>query len=143
MQILRFPHRFQLILFMLAPLVMSLTLALLIDIVSGRWLAPRRRRALRKPTTPAPQRTKPKDAVRVRARSELLVALLATACIGAVFFTPFWSNNPYRSVFGSGSMAGFLAPFPLHDLKELKQDCLLYTSPSPRDRQKSRMPSSA
>ena len=27
--------------------------------------------------------------------------------------------------------------------KELINDCLLYTSPSPRDRQKSRMPSSA
>ena len=27
--------------------------------------------------------------------------------------------------------------------RELSQDCLLYTSPSPRDRQKSRMPSSA
>ena len=29
------------------------------------------------------------------------------------------------------------------DLLEQFQDCLLYTSPSPRDRQKSRMPSSA
>ena len=29
-----------------------------------------------------------------------------------------------------------------HDLEQL-MDCLLYTSPSPRDRQKSRMPSSA
>ena len=28
-------------------------------------------------------------------------------------------------------------------LNELRNDCLLYTSPSPRDRQKSRMPSSA
>ena len=28
-------------------------------------------------------------------------------------------------------------------LKVLGKDCLLYTSPSPRDRQKSRMPSSA
>ena len=27
--------------------------------------------------------------------------------------------------------------------KQLSSDCLLYTSPSPRDRQKSRMPSSA
>ena len=27
--------------------------------------------------------------------------------------------------------------------KQLDKDCLLYTSPSPRDRQKSRMPSSA
>ena len=31
---------------------------------------------------------------------------------------------------------------PLFDTKQF-QDCLLYTSPSPRDRQKSRMPSSA
>jgi hypothetical protein len=29
------------------------------------------------------------------------------------------------------------------ELFKLKNDCLLYTSPSPRDRQKSRMPSSA
>ena len=29
------------------------------------------------------------------------------------------------------------------DLAALTLDCLLYTSPSPRDRQKSRMPSSA
>ena len=28
-------------------------------------------------------------------------------------------------------------------IKEKYKDCLLYTSPSPRDRQKSRMPSSA
>ena len=47
-------------------------------------------------------------------------------------------------------------PVPLEDLKqhadklvaalgskEIYRDCLLYTSPSPRDRQKSRMPSSA
>ena len=32
----------------------------------------------------------------------------------------------------------------LHDLREYGEgSCLLYTSPSPRDRQKSRMPSSA
>ena len=29
------------------------------------------------------------------------------------------------------------------ELSQLIKDCLLYTSPSPRDRQKSRMPSSA
>ena len=29
------------------------------------------------------------------------------------------------------------------ELKKLYKNCLLYTSPSPRDRQKSRMPSSA
>ena len=30
-----------------------------------------------------------------------------------------------------------------HQKKQMSDDCLLYTSPSPRDRQKSRMPSSA
>ena len=28
-------------------------------------------------------------------------------------------------------------------IRRVREDCLLYTSPSPRDRQKSRMPSSA
>ena len=32
---------------------------------------------------------------------------------------------------------------PLSDLQAMYNGCLLYTSPSPRDRQKSRMPSSA
>lgn len=41
--------------------------------------------------------------------------------MAAVFFTPFWSNAAYRDVFGSGNMAGFLSPFPLHDLTELKE----------------------
>ena len=38
------------------------------------------------------------------------------------------------------------AIFALRDMRDLLsgvKDCLLYTSPSPRDRQKSRMPSSA
>ena len=33
--------------------------------------------------------------------------------------------------------------FPVEDLKTLRHVCLLYTSPSPRDRTRSRMPSSA
>lgn len=132
-QILRFPHRFQLILFMLAPLVMSLTLAYLIDLVSGRWLRPagpgRSRRGSRtagraRPTA-APRAAAPAGAVGRAAarlvRGEWVVKLLATACVGAVFFTPFLSNDVYRQVFSSGNMAGFLAPFPLDDLKQVKK----------------------
>ncbi|MDH3306509.1 MAG: hypothetical protein OEO77_03170, partial [Acidimicrobiia bacterium] len=37
-QVLRFPHRFQLILFMLAPMVMTLGLAWSIDALHGRWI---------------------------------------------------------------------------------------------------------
>lgn len=145
-QILRFPHRFQLILFMLAPLVMSLTLAYLIDLVSGRWLGPARPRRGRRRTRPAVQvravprvrvespagvperppspRSQPRVPARVAARllrGEWVVKLLATACIGAVFFTPFLSNDVYRQVFASGNMAGFLSPFPLADLQQVKR----------------------
>ena len=43
----------------------------------------------------------------------------------------------------SGVSAGALAAVFYADGKEPYHMCLLYTSPSPRDRQKSRMPSSA
>ncbi|OLF07062.1 hypothetical protein [Actinophytocola xanthii] len=121
-QVLRFPHRFQLILFMLAPLVMSLTIAYLIDSMSGRVLRQGRPRAPHPPKRGRHRRRRPVNAALVRfARSELATKLVATACVGAVFFAPFWSNDAYRTVFGSGNMAGFLSPFPLSDLKQLKQ----------------------
>ena len=41
----------------------------------------------------------------------------------------------------AGALKSFSIPIP--PLEEQKRICLLYTSPSPRDRQKSRMPSSA
>ena len=44
---------------------------------------------------------------------------------------------------GSGSTFGSIDENIDLDLSNLQEICLLYTSPSPRDRQKSRMPSSA
>ena len=55
---------------------------------------------------------------------------------------PALKNKYYFNYGGQG-------PLPKSSLEaivktwEIIQDCLLYTSPSPRDRQKSRMPSSA
>ena len=47
-------------------------------------------------------------------------------------------SNPHGADFD------YAAEFQQLDLDEVKADiCLLYTSPSPRDREKSRMPSSA
>ena len=45
----------------------------------------------------------------------------------------------------AGSLGGLLAHFPETEFEQIRipYTCLLYTSPSPRDRQKSRMPSSA
>ena len=45
-------------------------------------------------------------------------------------------------VFSLSGAAGALAAEP-NNSDELLEDCLLYTSPSPRDKRQSRMPSSA
>ena len=69
-----------------------------------------------------------------------MVKSLATFCLGLLAFG-FASCDDELDV-----MQAY--PFTVETMsvpKELKQGetCLLYTSPSPRDRQKSRMPSSA
>lgn len=108
-QVLRFPHRFQLILFMLAPMVMSLTLAFGIDLLSGRLAA---REQANHHRLGARRRT--------GTASQTLIQLTATLWIASVFFTPFWSNQPYRTVYSNGTFGDFLAPYPLDDLKALK-----------------------
>jgi hypothetical protein len=143
-QVLRFPHRFQLILFMLAPLVMSLTLAYFIDAVGGSWARSAAGPAVSRSTGPVrrvagrwtaqlsagrarlrpparPRTALSREPGRVAAHTANFLRLLATVCIASVFFMPFWSSDPYRTVFASGNLAGFLSPFPLGDLKELKQ----------------------
>ncbi len=40
--------------------------------------------------------------------------------LGSVFFVPFLSNAPYRSVYGSGDFDGFFSAYPVVELKELK-----------------------
>ena len=47
------------------------------------------------------------------------------------------------SFFGGDEEEAFDQPAELVDFTPMLDVCLLYTSPSPRDRQKSRMPSSA
>src|SRR5674476_508369 len=44
---------------------------------------------------------------------------------------------------GYGAVCAMPNTVPVADTAEICEYCLLYTSPSPRDRQKSRMPSSA
>lgn len=101
-QVLRFPHRFQLILFALAPALMTLSLAWGIDRLLGR----RASRGAR------PQRTGRVD----------IVALTATGvALGTLFFGPFLSNEPYRNVYGSGDFNGFASAYPVDELAEVKQ----------------------
>ena len=57
-----------------------------------------------------------------------------------------WRNSPRFKALLSGIVQvlqdKIIDPFLIME-RALNPDCLLYTSPSPRDRQKSRMPSSA
>ncbi|MBA8814997.1 hypothetical protein FHX48_000049 [Microbacterium halimionae] len=107
-QVLRFPHRFQLILFMLAPLVMSLGLAWAIGGLHRRWLG-QRDVAISAAFSPE------------RARDSAILRATASVVVASVFFAPFWANANYRTVFGSGDFGTFLAPYPVGDLKEVKR----------------------
>ena len=60
--------------------------------------------------------------------------------VGATLDT---SSTRYDPRSGSFAASNSLAPYPLMCTGWRIYTCLLYTSPSPRDRQKSRMPSSA
>lgn len=102
-QVLRFPHRFQLIIFALAPMIMTLTLTLAADNLYSK--------------------TKQKYTDKSKSkffRSPLLTRLAVTILTGLIFFIPFWSNSPYRKVYGSGNFGHFLTPVELRDLKSLK-----------------------
>lgn len=99
-QVLRFPHRFQLILFMLGPLLMSLPLAWAADRLHLRWVDRR--------------------SVHESARIVQPTYVALTVALGTCFFLPFLSNTPYRSVYGSGDFNGFFNAYPVQELKELK-----------------------
>ena len=103
-QVLRFPHRFQLILFMLGPLLMSLPLIRAIDwahgIVTGPSNQPGRTRAIAGTST----------------------VIAVSIALGSVFFLPFLSNPAYREVFTSGNFQDFASPYPVDDLKEIKDE---------------------
>lgn len=122
-QVLRFPHRFQLLLFVLAPLVMSLALSWVVDALLTRWML---RRDSASAAAPASTDGATVDggagvaAARRRQRDGMLLRACAVVAVGTVFFTPLLSNANYRTVFLSGDFGTFLAPYPLEDLDELK-----------------------
>jgi hypothetical protein len=117
-QVLRFPHRFQLLLFVLAPLVMSLTIAWTIDALLKRWM--RRRDA----AAAASSQIASAASDRRRHRDAIVLRGAAVVAVSTVFFAPLLSNENYRQVFFSGDFGTFMAPYPVGDLAELK-DALL------------------
>ena len=87
-------------------------------------------------------------AIRVGLNLEKGQEVIATAPIEAVDFVRLLAEKAYREgaslftvIYGDQELAR--KRLALAPEEGLDKACLLYTSPSPRDRQKSRMPSSA
>lgn len=95
-QVLRFPHRFQLILFMLAPLLLALPIAWALGVVARRS--------------------------RRRTRRSALAPIALTMVLSSSLFVPIMYNQSYRSAYTSGDFGGFLSAYPVADLKALKSE---------------------
>lgn len=98
-QVLRFPHRFQLVLFMLGPLLMTLPLAWAIERLNDRHGV---------------------RATRSNTRASLVTRIALTIAVGSVFFVPLLANSNYRETYASGNFSHFATPYPVDDLQELK-----------------------
>jgi hypothetical protein len=94
-QVLRFPHRFELIMLMMACVLLPISTLWL-----HQWLA----------------KKLPSTSFQLRKYFPVLMVVL--------FFIPFFSNAPYRNTFFSGNFSGFLTPYPVEPLKEVKENLL-------------------
>ena len=116
-QVLRFPHRFQLILFMLAPLLLALPIAWALSVLTRRVEA----RAIQLNTSPGQHRGRQWRYRRPGTGSAVVpVALTIVLTLG--FFTPLLSNENYRSAYATGDFSGFMAAYPVEDLSDLKDE---------------------
>ena len=65
------------------------------------------------------------------------ILIIGAGAMGSAFSVPCVENNNNVSLMGTHLEDSLI------EMIKSKNNCLLYTSPSPRDRQKGRMPSSA
>ena len=93
-QVLRFPHRFELIMLMMACVLLPMSYLWVHKSVLDKL---------------------PVGWVRLRRYLPILMV--------GLFFVPFFSNAPYRTVFFSGNFSGFLTPYPWTHLKKSSRIC--------------------
>jgi len=104
-QVLRFPHRFELILFMMACILMPISLSQLIQ-WAQEWL---RKRGAARP------------------RLTNTAAWTLAPVMTMLFFAPLFSAWQYRDTYLSGDFRAFLSPYPVTPLQEVRD--LLVTMP--------------
>ncbi len=109
-QVLRFPHRFELILFMIACILMPISLTMTVQwVLAGlrRW-----------------EHSAGPTAGTAAMLSRKAAQWLAAPLLSLLFMAPLFSSWQYRDTFLSGNMMGFLAPYPVTPLKEVKNELL-------------------
>ena len=116
-QVLRFPHRFQLILFMLGPLLLAIPVAWALGVL-GRRAAVRATQL----SSSSEHLGAGQGNVGRRVRGTAVIPVALTIALSLGIFTPLLSNETYRSAYGSGDFGGFLAAYPLEDLNDLKDE---------------------
>jgi hypothetical protein len=99
-QVLRFPHRFQLIMLMMSLILLPISALWLQSWVAEKWSAYRERK----------QRT-----------GESLLHKHMAVTMAVLCLVPMWSIPEYRTVLASGDMHHFLRPYPLGPLTEVKR----------------------
>jgi hypothetical protein len=114
-QVLRFPHRFELIQFMLACVLFSIVFIWLFETVKAEITA-----RLARPTVPGrPWLTKIIQQASQRSKKMPNWLPLVTAAL--LFLAPLLSSYEYRLVFFSGNFDHFLTPYPVAPLKQVKE----------------------
>lgn len=116
-QVLRFPHRFQLILFMLAPLLLALPIAW----AMGAFARRAEKQANQLNASPR-QRRGGRWRYRRPAIGSAAVPVALTIALSLGFFAPLLSNSTYRAAYTSGDFGGFLSAYPVEDLNDLKDE---------------------
>ncbi len=114
-QVLRFPHRFELILFMLACILLSITLIWIYNALEKKSAAWRKNPVLVE-SAPTPEtRLLPPNPI---SQTVPWITLILAAFL---FMVPLLSSYEYRLVFFSGDFDHFLTPYPVLPLKQVKE----------------------
>ena len=117
-QVLRFPHRFELVTLMVATILISISLVWLHDTFMKKgydkliwvWTGKRREE----------KNTKQQKQVAATWDAKKFIPIMMVV----LFMIPIFSNESYRIVFSSGNFNEFLTPYPVGPLKEIKEALL-------------------
>jgi len=116
-QVLRFPHRFEFIMFVTGCLMIPISLVWIEDEVR-KWAVNRPRKKIK------PGGFNQLGASIRRALGKLARKGALPLVISCLALAPFFSNSAYTNVLLSGNFSNFLAPYPVGPLKQIKEALL-------------------